>query len=126
MGCQSCKNKGNEILSVFKNPKNNENVEVEPKGVVFQIFNFLIRLFIFAISICLTPVIMLFVVYMLFKTVMLNSGEVNLTPTLLKVAKGIGIGKKRVEDEYPEDYEDLKSNNPEEYELDEQIDKVLL
>lgn len=126
MGCQSCKNKGDEALNVFKNPKNNENVEVEPKSVVFQIFNVLIRLIIFAISICLTPVIILFVVYMLFKTVMLNDGEVNLTPTLLKLAKGIGIGKKKVEDEHPEDYEDLESDNPEEYELDEQIDKVLL
>ena len=45
-------------------------------------------------------------------------------PPLLALANKIGIGKKRVEEEYPEDYEDLNSDNPDEYELVERVDKV--
>jgi len=67
---------------------------------------------------------MLFVVYLMFKTIILNNGEINLTPTLLSVAKTLGIGKKKVEEEHPEDYEDLDSNKPDEYEIYEKVDKV--
>ena len=42
---------------------------------------------------------MLFVVYMLFKTIVLNNGQIDLYPSLLVFAKGLGIGKKKVEEE---------------------------
>jgi len=124
MSCESCKNKDKNTLSVFH--KNGEKVETEPKttDVGFQIFNYSIRILIFAISLLATPLIMLFVVYLMFKTIILNNGEINLTPTLLSVAKTLGIGKKKVEEEHPEDYEDLDSNKPDEYEIYEKVDKV--
>jgi len=124
MSCESCKNKNNNVLSVFQ--KNGPKVETEPKtsDFGFRLFNISIRILIFAISLLATPLIMLFVIYLMFKTIMFNNGEVNLTPTLLGVAKTLGIGKKKVEEEHPEDYEDLDSDNPDEYEINEKVDKV--
>ena len=124
MACKSCKNDENK-LSLFKNP-NNKKREVEPtkKDFGFQIFNSIIRLVMFGITLLITPFIMLFVVYMLFKTIVLNNGEVDLYPSLLHFAKGLGIGKKKVEEEHPEDYEDLDINNPDDYEVAERIDKI--
>jgi len=124
MSCESCKNKDNDVLSVFQ--KNGPKVETEPKtsDFGFRLFNISIRVLIFAVSLLATPLIMLFVVYLMFKTIMLNKGEVNLTPTLLSVAKSLGMGKKKVEEEHPEDYEDLDSDKPDEYEIYERVDKV--
>ncbi len=128
MSCKSCKN-GDTKLSVFQKNPNNKKREVEPtaKDFGFQIFNYAIRVILFVICLLATPLIMVFVVYILFKTVVLNKGDINITPLLLEIAKGLGIGKKKnVEDEYPEDYEDLDVNNPDEYESAERIDKIEL
>lgn len=98
MGCKSCKNKEvGESLNLFikNNNKGNKVVETNQTDIGFRIFNILIRLFLFGISMALVPFIMLFVIYMLFKTVILNKGEINLMPALLKLANGIGIGKRR-------------------------------
>ena len=126
MGCQSCKDKQgtSEILNVFKNNKNNS--EPTPKDFGFVLFNGVIRLALFAISLLMVPLILLLVVYLLFKTIILNNGEVNLMPPLLALAKKIGIGKKQIEEEYPDDYEDLESDNPDDYELEERVDKIVL
>lgn len=129
MGCDSCKNKAaSESLNLFiKNgTKDTRVTETKQTDIGFQIFNILIRLFLFAIGLLLLPIIMFFVVYMLFKTIIMNKGEINLMPALLKLANGIGIGRKRNVDEHPEDYEDLDSENPDEYELDEKVDRVEL
>jgi len=127
MACQSCKNKqgASELLNVFKQDNTKER-EPSPKEFGFILFNLSIRTILFLISLALVPVILVFVVYLLFKTIILNRGDVNLMPPLLALAKKIGIGKKRVEEEHPEDYEDLDSNNPEDYELVEKVDKVEL
>ena len=130
MSCKSCKNKEEGIqeglLSVFK--KNGPTVEREVKetDIGFQIFNVAIRVLLFAIGLATTPLIMVFVVYLLFKTIILNDGEINLMPTLIHIAKQIGIGRKKTEEENPEDYEDLDSENPEEYDIAERVDKIEL
>jgi len=131
MSCNNCKSKDNDgveenLLSVFKRNPNKRETEPTTKDFGFQLFNISVRLLIFAISLLATPLIMVFVVYLLFKTIMLNNGQIDLMPVLLKAAKGFGIGKKKVEEEHPEDYEDLNSGNPEEYEIDERVDKVEL
>jgi hypothetical protein len=127
MACKSCKDKqgASELLNVFKQDNTKER-EPSPKEFGFILFNLSIRTILFLISLALVPVILVFVVYLLFKTIILNRGDVNLMPPLLALAKKIGIGKKRVEEEHPEDYEDLDSNNPEDYELVEKVDKVEL
>jgi len=123
MSCKSCKNKDEgDNLNVFKRKK--RETEPTPKDFGFQLFNVSVRLLLFVISLAATPLIMVFVVYLLFKTVMLNNGEIDLMPTLLKMAKGFGIGRKKVEEEHPEDYEDLDVNNPDEYEIAERVDKI--
>ena len=126
MACKSCKKDENK-LSLFQNPKNSKR-EVEPtkKDFGFQLFNYAIRIILFAITLLMTPFIMLFVVYMLFKTIVLNNGQIDLYPSLLAIAKGLGIGKKKVEEEHPEDYEDLDLDNPDEYEIAERVDKIEL
>jgi hypothetical protein len=130
MGCESCKNKGaSDSLNLFIKNKNKTTKVVETKqtDIGFRIFNILIRLFLFGISLALVPIILLFVVYLLFKTIILNKGEINLMPALLKLANGIGIGrKKRNVDENPDDYEDLDTENPDDYEFDEKVDRVEL
>lgn len=125
MGCNSCKNKGGvDDLNVFINDKGER--ESTPKDFGFRVFNVLIRIVLFVISLIIVPVIILLVIYLLFKTIILNNGTVDLMPAFLKLAKSIGIGKKRVEEEHPEDYEDLDPDNPDEYELDERVDKIKL
>ena len=126
MGCKSCKN-GEEKLTLFQNPDSTKR-EVEPtkEDFGFQLFNYAIRIILFAITLLITPLLMLFVVYMLFKTIVLNNGQIDLYPSLLVFAKGLGIGKKKVEEEYPEDYEDLDLDNPDDYELAERVDKIEL
>ena len=127
MSCKSCKNKDEEsVLSVFNRNPNKKETEPTPKDFGFQLFNVSVRLLLFAISLAATPLIMVFVVYLLFKTLMLNNGQVDLMPTLLQMAKGFGIGRRKVEEENPEDYEDLDINNPDEYEIDERVDKIEL
>lgn len=128
MACKSCKDKqgASELLNVFKQGNSTEQREPSPKDFGFVLFNVSIRTILFVISLVLVPVIILFVIYLLFKTIILNRGDVNLMPPLLALAKKMGIGKKRVEEEYPEDYEDLESDNPDEYELVEKVDKVEL
>lgn len=124
MGCDSCKNKnGAEDLNVYIKGDGTKGAK---QDIGFMIFNVLIRTLMFGISLLATPIIMLFVVYLLFKTIMLNKGDINLMPSLLAIGKGMGIGKKKTEDEHPDDYEDLDSNNPDEYELDEKVDTVEL
>ncbi len=124
MACNSCKDKQgtSELLNVLKN----NNGETRPKDIGFVLFNGTIRFIMFAISLLIVPFILLFVIYLLFKTIILNKGDINLMPPLLALAKKIGIGKKQVEDEHPEDYEDLDSDNPDEYELEERVDKIEL
>lgn len=124
MACKSCKNKqgASELLDSLKQ----SNGEPKPKDFGFVLFNISVRIILFAISLALVPIILVFVVYLLFKTIILNRGDINLMPPLLALAKKIGIGKKRVEEEYPEDYEDLDSDNPDEYELVEKVDKIEL
>jgi hypothetical protein len=124
MACKSCKNKqgASELLNSLKQ----DNEEPKQKDFGFVLFNISIRIILFSISLALVPLILLFVVYLLFKTIILNRGDINLMPPLLALAKKIGIGKKRVEEEYPEDYEDLNSDNPDEYELVEKVDKIEL
>jgi len=126
MACQSCKDKQgtSEILNVFKNNKNNSEPTTRDFG--FVLFNGIVRLVLFAISLLMIPLILLLVVYLLFKTIILNNGEVNLMPPLLELAKKIGIGKKQIEEEHPEDYQDLESDNPDDYELEERVDKIVL
>jgi len=81
----------------------------------------------FGVGLLLTPAIMIFVVWLLFKTVVLNRGSVNLMPSLLNLASGLGIGRKKTtEEEHPDDYEDLNPDNPDDYELDEKVDKIEL
>jgi len=125
MGCQSCKNKkAGDSLKVFIN---NDSKEAKPKDIGFQIFNIIVRLFMFGVGLLLTPAIMIFVVWLLFKTVVLNRGSVNLMPSLLNLASGLGIGRKKTtEEEHPDDYEDLNPDNPDDYELDEKVDKIEL
>jgi hypothetical protein len=127
MGCDSCKNKAaGDSLKVFINGDKSTR-EARPKDIGFQIFNITIRLFMFGVGLLLTPAILLFVVYLLFKTIVLNKGQVNLMPPLLKLASGLGIGRKKSkEEEHPEDYEDLDPDNPDDYELDEKVDKIEL
>jgi len=124
MACKSGKNKqgASELLNSLKQ----DNEEPKQKDFGFVLFNISIRIILFSISLALVPLILLFVVYLLFKTIILNRGDINLMPPLLALAKKIGIGKKRVEEEYPEDYEDLNSDNPDEYELVEKVDKIEL
>ena len=124
MACKSCKNKqgASELLNSLKQG----NEEPKPKDFGFVLFNISIRIVLFAISLALVPLILVFVVYLIFKTIILNRGDINLLPSLLALAKKFGIAKKRVEEEYPEDYEDLNSDNPDEYELVEKVDKIEL
>jgi hypothetical protein len=127
MGCKSCKDKSgaSELLDAFKQ-NNSDGNELKPKSFVFAFFNISIRTILFVISLCLTPIIILFVIYLLFKTIILNNGAVDLMPPLLILAKKIGINKEKIEDKYPDDYEDLDYNNPDNYELDENIEKINL
>ena len=125
MGCKSCKDK-EEKLSVFQKTKNKKETEPTVNDFGFQLFNHSIRILLFVVGLAATPLIMVFVVYLLFKTIILNNGDVNLMPTLLHLAKGLGIGKKKTEEEHPEDYEDLDSDNPDDYEVAERVDKVVL
>lgn len=127
MSCKSCKSKENVeegLLNVFKRDTRTPREEPKESDFVFQLFNITVRVLLFGITLLFTPLIMIFVVYMLFKTIILNTGQVNLMPSLLTFAKSIGIGKKRVEEEYPEDYEDLDSDNPDEYDIAERVDKI--
>jgi hypothetical protein len=131
MACKSCKNKDSAIeeglLSVFKKEGGVTPREDPKEGDVgFQLFNISVRVLLFAITLLTTPLIMLFVVYMLFKTIILNKGQVDLMPSLLTFAKSIGLGKKKVEEENPEDYEDLDSDNPDKYDIAERVDKIEL
>jgi hypothetical protein len=127
MGCQSCKDKDkSESLNIFRKNKSADRLPAKKEDIVFRLFNIVVRLFMFLIGVILTPAITLFIIYLLFKTIVLNNGQVNLTPSLLKIATTLNIGKKKVEDENPEDYEDLDVDKPEDYELDEKIDKIVL
>lgn len=127
MGCKSCKDKGKlESLNVFKKNKSTDKLPAKEEDIIYKIFNVVVRLIIFLIGVTVTPVILLFIIYLLFKIIVLNNGQVNLTPALLNIATSLGLGKKRVEDEHPEDYEDLDVNNPEDYELAEKVDKIVL
>jgi len=128
MSCKSCKNKEEGIeeglLSVFRKDGGTPREEAKETEVKFQLFNIAIRVIIFAVTLLTTPLIMLFVVYMLFRTIILNKGQIDLMPSLISIATTIGLGKKKVEEEYPDDYEDLDSDNPDDYEVAERVDKV--
>lgn len=125
MGCESCKNKGggDELLSVFKNGKDTKRDPTE-SDIGFKIFNYSIRGLIFIFSLLTVPVIIGFVIYLLFKIIILNKGDVNLMPSLLALAKKIGLGKKRSKES--DDYEDIDVDNPEEYEISEKVDNIEL
>jgi len=130
MGCKSCKNKNNEIseenlLSVFKRKSGKTQREpITGSETKFKLFNILIRIILFSVSLITVPIITLFIIYLLFKTIIFNNGEVNLKPTLVVVANKIGLGNKKVEEKYPEDYEDLDSDNLDNYHISERVDKV--
>jgi len=125
MGCQSCKEKSNtENLSVYKNenlPRNKES-----KGVGFTIFEYSVKILIFSIVMLISPIIILFVWYLLFKTIILDKGNVSLMPFLLSVGKKLKIGIPQINYEDDDDYEDLDVNNPDDYVLDEPVDEIRL
>lgn len=124
MGCKSCKDKQGsaKILDTLKNTDTGEN---KPKDVGFLIFNVLIRLILFGVTLITVPIILLLVVYLLFKTIVLNRGGVNLMPPLLALAKKLGIGKKNSKEESVDDSEDLNTTS-EDYEIVEKVDKIVL
>jgi hypothetical protein len=121
MSCQSCKEKNKSLNSLVKGDGSEDPIT---KNVVFIIFNILIRLLLFAITLVFTPIIMAFVVWMLFKTIILNKGEVNVMPSLVMVGKNLGIGKRKSNNH--DDREDVDTSKPEDYELDERVDKIKL
>tara|TARA_R110000787_G_scaffold261853_1_gene367193 strand:+ start:210 stop:578 length:369 start_codon:yes stop_codon:yes gene_type:complete len=121
MGCQSCKEKNKSLDSLVKG---NGSEDPITKNIVFIIFNILIRILLFAITLIFTPIIMAFVVWMLFKTIMLNKGEVNVMPSLVMVGKSLGIGKSKIKSNM--DGEDIDTSKPEDYEFDEIVDKIKL
>jgi hypothetical protein len=120
MGCKSCKDKNLDVLT-----KGDGREDPVSKDIGFIIFNILIRIVMFVISLAATPIIMLFVIWMLFKTVILNKGELNLMPSLLIIGKKLGIGKKKRK-AYKDDSEDINYDKPEDYELNEKVDKIKL
>jgi len=127
MGCESCKDKGKlESLNIFRKNKSTDKLPSEKEDPAYKIFNVVIRAILFLASLITIPFILLFVVYLLFKIIILNNGQVNLTPSLLKIATVLRLGRNKVEDENPEDYEDLDVDKPEDYELDEKVDKIVL
>ena len=127
MGCSTCKGKSKEedMLNVFKLDSDDRKVEPKVTDLGFRIFSLAVRFVLFLIGSLLSPLILLFVIYMLFKTIVLNKGTIDLMPSLLSMAKTFGIGKKTIVEESPEDYEDLDSSNPDGYELSERVDKII-
>lgn len=121
MSCQSCKEKSKNLNSLVKGDGSEDPIT---KNVAFIIFNVLIRIILFAISLATTPVILLFIVWMLFKTIMLNKGDLNIMPSLVMVGKQMGIGKRK--SKKSKDSEDIDTSKPENYEFDERVDKVKL
>jgi len=133
MGCRTCKNKDgidtneSEILKVFKRKSGKTEREIiTGTETKFKIFNFIIRFIIFLVSLITVPIIILFIIYLLFKTILLNNGEVNLKPTLVVLANKIGLGNKKIEEKYPEDYDDLESDKLDDYHIAERVDKIKL
>lgn len=124
MGCKSCKDKqgSSKILDGLKNNSINEE---KPKDIGFLIFNVTIRVILFVITLVTVPIIMLLVIYLLFKTIVLNRGSVNLMPPLLALAKKMGIGRKQSKEENFDDSEDLNGTS-EDYEIVEKVDKIVL
>lgn len=121
MGCQSCKKKKGELYV------NNDAMVTESNDIGFKAFNIVLRIIMLGIGLSLSPLILVFIWYMLFKIIILDDGDVNLMPSMVLLGKKLGIGRpKKSEEKYPDDYEDLDSNNPDDYEIDEKIDKVEL
>jgi hypothetical protein len=88
MGC-NCKNQ--KIESTI-------NLETKSKNkIINTVLNFIIFLFIFILVI---PISIPFIGYILFKTIVLNNGEINMTSLLLK------FGKKLMENEDKDDEDD--------------------
>ena len=121
MSCKSCKDKNKNLDSLVKGDGSEDPIT---KNIVFMIFNILIRIIMFGISLITTPIIMLFVVWMLFKTIMLNKGEINVMPSLVMVGKKMGIGKNK--SKKSDDHEDVDTSKPEDYELSEKVEKIKL
>jgi len=122
MGCNSCKDKSNN-LSVFKNadlPRNNQS----EKTTGFLILEYSVKILLFLVTMMISPLILLFVWYLLFKTIVLNRGEVNMMPFLTASATKLGIGRPEKDYDSDDDYEDLDVNNPDDYELVEVIDEI--
>jgi len=88
MGCNCKNNKVESTINVGTTSKNK---------LINTILNFIIFLVIFVLII---PIIIPFIGYILFKTIVLNNGEINMTSLLLK------IGKKFIEDDDKDDDED--------------------
>ena len=123
MGCNSCKdNKSAENLAVYNNADkldSNEN-----RGPVFALFAFTIKLFLYFVTMLISPLILLFIWYILFKTIILNKDQINMMPFLISVGSKLGIGRKKIDYDNDDDYEDLDVNNPDEYELAEMVDEI--
>lgn len=123
MGCNSCKdNKSAENLAIYKNADNLDSNE--SRGPVFALFGFTIKLFLYFVTMLISPLILLFIWYILFKTIILNKGQINMMPFLISVGSKLGIGRKKIDYDNDDDYEDLDINNPDEYELAEMVDEI--
>lgn len=125
MGCNSCKDKDNlDKLAVFKNADSPRNKKRKSTG--FLIFEYSMKIAMFSITMLISPLILLFVWYLLFKTIILNNGKVNIMPFLILVGGKLGIGREEIDYENDDDYEDLDVNNPDDYVLVEPIDEIKL
>lgn len=124
MSCKSCKNKQGST-KIVDELKNNGSNEETPKDFGFLIFNVTIRIILFAITLVTVPIIMLLVIYLLFKTIVLNRGSINLMPSLLALSKKMGIGRKDSKEENFDDSEDSNTTS-EDYEIVEKVDKIVL
>ena len=98
-----------------KNSKTESNVNFETKNKK-KIFNTISNIIIFLIIYTLTiPIFIILIGYILFKTIVLNNNEINITSLLLK------FGKKAFEndDEEEDDDDDDELHENDNYELTE-------
>ena len=101
-GC-NCKSKGNKGIDAL----NNTNAPKEKLGPM--IITYALKIVGFLILIAALPIINLFIIWFMFKTLVLNK-EVNMKPLLLAIGSKF---KEKNEDEEVEDYDSLTEEDVE-------------
>ena len=112
MSCCKDKKSKNEIgdLELFKNPNINND-----KDWFYKSLNFGIRIIIFLLALSLVvPTVIPFTVYMLFKTIILENGNIDIKPAMITLGKWMGLGNNSKDDE-------IDVTRPEEYQLVDEI-----